>query len=74
VTNYNGASLSLWKAADLTDLGSCPFSFEGTYRPLAIRSDGIGFWATGSNGSGALLQRFLKTFTPASLVLDRVHI
>ncbi len=44
VTNYTGASVSLWKAADLTPLGAFP---TGTgSQPLGACSDGTRFWIT----------------------------
>jgi hypothetical protein len=50
VTNYTGGSVSLWKAADLTPLGS--FSMGGT-NPYGVCSDGLRFWITLS-GAGKL--------------------
>ena len=44
VTNANGNSVSLWKAADLTPLGSVPTG-ASTY-PAGACSDGINFWIT----------------------------
>jgi DNA-binding beta-propeller fold protein YncE len=42
LTNFNGASVSLWKAADLTPAGSFPMpSGGGAYGAC---TDGIGFW------------------------------
>jgi hypothetical protein len=47
VTNFIGDSVSLWKAADLTPLGSFP---TGTNtKPLGACSDGIDFWIVLSN-------------------------
>jgi hypothetical protein len=43
VTNNGGSSVSLWKAADLTPLGS--FAGPATY-PYGACSDGINFWIT----------------------------
>jgi hypothetical protein len=42
VTNFSGNSVSLWKAADLTPLGSFP---TGT-NPYGACSDGLNFWIT----------------------------
>jgi hypothetical protein len=44
VTNQLGNSLSLWKAADLTPLGSFPTG-DGTI-PTGVCSDGLNFWVT----------------------------
>jgi hypothetical protein len=44
VTNSSGHSVSLWKAADLTPLGSFPTD-SGTL-PLGACSDGLNFWIT----------------------------
>jgi S-layer family protein len=44
VTNINGHSVSLWKAADLTPLGS--FSTGAGTSPHGACSDGINFWVT----------------------------
>ncbi|HKF44818.1 MAG TPA: S-layer homology domain-containing protein [Thermoanaerobaculia bacterium] len=42
VTNNNGESLSLWKAADLSPIGNVP---TGTFtQPIGACSDGINFW------------------------------
>jgi hypothetical protein len=43
VTNFEGESVSLWKAADLTPLGSTPTG-KGTH-PAGACSDGLYFWA-----------------------------
>jgi hypothetical protein len=55
VTNFNtGAdSVSLWKAADLTPLGSFP---TGSGRPYGAASDGINFWIALSSSN--LIVRF----------------
>lgn len=51
VTNTNGSSVSLWKSADLTPLGSIPLGqFIG---PNWVCSDGINFWVT-FRGTGQL--------------------
>jgi hypothetical protein len=44
VTNFGGHSVSLWKAADLTPLGSFPTGANTT--PLGACSDGLNFWIT----------------------------
>jgi S-layer family protein len=44
VTNHLQSSVSLWKAADLTPLGSFPTG-TGTY-PVGACSDGLNFWIT----------------------------
>ena len=44
VTNSSGNSVSLWKAADLTPLGS--FSTGASTGPFGATSDGINFWIT----------------------------
>jgi hypothetical protein len=44
VTNQNGNSVSLWKAADLTTLGS--FSMGASTFPFGACSDGVNFWIT----------------------------
>ena len=44
VTNFAGNSVSLWKAADLTPLGTFP---TGTStQPFGACSDGLNFWIT----------------------------
>ncbi len=43
VTNRNGGNLSLWKAADLTPIGTFP---TGDLEPYGVCSDGINFWIT----------------------------
>jgi hypothetical protein len=47
VVNTNGSSVSLWKAADLTPLGS--FGLGAGTSPWASCSDGVNFWITLSN-------------------------
>jgi hypothetical protein len=54
VTNPSGNSVSLWKAADLTPLGSFPTG-AGT-NPFGACSDGLNFWIT--LGGTAKLARF----------------
>jgi hypothetical protein len=44
VTNFSGDSVSLWKATDLTPLGS--FSAPSGSSPFGACSDGIDFWIT----------------------------
>jgi DNA-binding beta-propeller fold protein YncE len=44
VTNFDGSNISLWKAADLTPLGSLATG-TGT-NPLGVCSDGLNFWIT----------------------------
>jgi hypothetical protein len=44
VTNQFGDSVSLWKAADLTPIGT--FSTGGATQPFGACSDGIYFWIT----------------------------
>jgi hypothetical protein len=47
VTNFEGDSVSLWKAADLTPIGTFPTSSLGTLtNPLSACSDGLNFWIT----------------------------
>lgn len=49
--NVNGASVSLWRASDLSPLGS----FGGALQPQGVCSDGINFWIT-SNLESSLLR------------------
>jgi DNA-binding beta-propeller fold protein YncE len=44
VTNFDGSNISLWKAADLTPLGTLATG-TGT-NPLGVCSDGLNFWIT----------------------------
>jgi hypothetical protein len=44
VTNQSGNSVSLWKAADLTPLGSFPTGLSTN--PFGACSDGLNFWIT----------------------------
>jgi DNA-binding beta-propeller fold protein YncE len=44
VTNINAHTVSLWKAADLTPLGT--FSTGANTQPLGACSDGLNFWVT----------------------------
>jgi hypothetical protein len=44
VTNGNGNTVSVWKAADLTPLGSFPTG-TGSF-PFGVCSDGVNFWIT----------------------------
>jgi hypothetical protein len=54
VTNYSGNSVSLWKASDLTPIGT--FQVGAARSPFAACSDGINFWITMGNAS--LLARY----------------
>jgi hypothetical protein len=54
VTNGNGSSVSLWKAADLTPLGS--YSTGAGSSPTGACSDGVNFWI--ALGGRAELARF----------------
>jgi hypothetical protein len=54
VTNPSGNSVSLWKAADLTPLGSFPTGVDT--HPFGACSDGLNFWIT--LGGTAKLARF----------------
>jgi hypothetical protein len=47
ITNFNGQSVSLWKAADLTPLGT--FATGAATQPVGACSDGLNFWITLSN-------------------------
>ena len=51
VTNFIGNSVSLWRAADLTALGS--FATGSSTQPFGACSDGINFWVALS-GTGKL--------------------
>lgn len=42
VTNQNGNSVSLWKASDLTPMGTFPTGPDT--RPYGVCSDGLNFW------------------------------
>jgi S-layer family protein len=53
VTNRFGHSVSLWKAADLTPLGS--FDLGGGVQPWGACSDGLSFWITLA-GTDALMR------------------
>jgi hypothetical protein len=55
VTNPVGGSVSLWKAADLTPLGSFPMPATGS-QPLGACSDGVNFWIV--LGNPGLVARF----------------
>jgi hypothetical protein len=44
VTNLTGNSISLWKAADLTEIGT--LSTGAATGPWGAASDGLGFWVT----------------------------
>ena len=43
-TNFDGNSVSLWRAADLTLLGA--FSTGANTEPDGVCSDGLNFWIT----------------------------
>jgi hypothetical protein len=60
VTNFFDVTISFWNAADLTQLGNSPFSFNAApYYPFRICSDGLSFWVGAiDNSSDGLLQRF----------------
>jgi DNA-binding beta-propeller fold protein YncE len=47
ITNFNGNSVSLWKAADLTPLGTFPTG--ASTAPFGACSDGLNFWITLQN-------------------------
>ncbi len=47
VTNFNGNSVSIWKAADLTPLGFFPMGTST--EPTWVCSDGVNFWISLSN-------------------------
>ena len=51
ITNNGGNSVSLWKAADLTFLGS--FATGSSTQPYGVCSDGVNFWIT-LKGTGHL--------------------
>jgi len=53
VTSYLGDSVSLWKAADLTVIGT--FGTGGGTHPSGACSDGINFWVT-LNSTGRLVR------------------
>ena len=44
VTNFSGNSVSLWRAADLSPLGS--FATGASTNPIGACSDGLSFWIT----------------------------
>ena len=54
VTNFSGNSVSLWRAADLSPLGS--FATGASTNPIGACSDGLYFWITlqGVNQLGKL--------------------
>ena len=56
VTNESGGSVSLWKAADLTPLGSYPLPPNAA--PLGATSDGVNFWIAAPINSGGVVVRF----------------
>jgi hypothetical protein len=47
VTNFHGPSVSLWKASDLTPMGTFPTDADTL--PLGACSDGLNFWIALSN-------------------------
>lgn len=49
VTNNFGHNVSLWRATDLTPVGS--FSISDSDRPVGVCSDGLNFWITTANGN-----------------------
>jgi len=57
VTNNSGNSLSLWKATDLTPLGSISVSFPAS-SPFGVCSDGQDFWVTLSTEGGSIVQKY----------------
>lgn len=54
VTNAMGSSVSVWKATDLTPIGT--FSVGGAGNPFGVCSDGVNFWITFP--SSGMLARF----------------
>jgi hypothetical protein len=52
VTNYDGDSVSLWKASDLTPIGT--FSTGANTSPFGACSDGLNMWITFSAFNGKL--------------------
>lgn len=58
VTNCNGKSVSLWKAADLTPLGFVSTGTGPATTPFGACSDGLNFWVTLSGGGVGKLARF----------------
>ncbi|HXI91010.1 MAG TPA: hypothetical protein VNO24_13415, partial [Blastocatellia bacterium] len=53
IANLTGDSVSLWKVADFTPLGSFPTGTGSS--PLDVASDGLNFWVS-LNGKGQLLR------------------
>ena len=51
VTNYNPGSVSFFKAADLTTLGSVSIDLPGGIVPYGACSDGVNFWVSGGANS-----------------------
>jgi hypothetical protein len=49
VTNLQGSSVSLWKAADFTPIGN--FSTGASTDPVGACSDGVNFWITLGSGN-----------------------
>jgi hypothetical protein len=56
ITGYTGQTVSLWKAADLSPLGSIPTG--ASTQPFGAASDGINFWVTLSALTVSKLVRF----------------
>jgi hypothetical protein len=55
VTNFSGNSLSLWKAADMTQIGNIPpANGQDNRAPYGACSDGINFWITLLNSNQLL--------------------
>jgi hypothetical protein len=52
VTNQAGNSVSLWKASDLTPIGTFPTGANTA--PFGVCSDGLNFWITFYNSAGKL--------------------
>jgi hypothetical protein len=52
VTNLTGSSVSLWKASDLTAIGT--FSTGSNTNPNGVCSDGLNFWITLGTNPGKL--------------------
>src|SRR5262245_2826615 len=52
VTNYNPGSVSFFKAADLTPLGSVSIGPGGGFLPYGACSDGVNFWVSGGASTG----------------------
>jgi DNA-binding beta-propeller fold protein YncE len=57
VTNFTTGGVSLFKAADLTPLGSAPAPTAG-FHPYGACSDGVSFWISGSTPSDSWIVKF----------------